>query len=342
MALLSGDDRDHARSARPVPVESVAFRARIGSNRQAQPFAPGTVVPIADELPCGPYSNMQIALATDSSVPELDPDNASLLEALRKRGARAVPVVWDDPRFDWSPIQICVVRATYDYVLHRERFLNWAEAVSTQTLLLNCAETLRWNSHKRYLLELEQRGAPVVPSLLIGRNERVDLKRLMEERGWSRLVVKPAVSASGRETFLVESDDSSSAQARLDRLLEREDLLLQPFMPGVQTEGEISIVYIDGHYSHAVRLKPRAGDFRVQAEFGGTKRRVSPRTAELLVADHVLEAGPADALYARIDLVTDGAGEIRLGELELVEPCLHLRLCPDAAVRLADAILARL
>jgi hypothetical protein len=155
-------------------------------------------------------------------------------------------------------------------------------------------------------------------------------------------VVKPAVSASARETFLVATDDLQGAQARLDRLIEREDLLVQPFMPGIQTEGELSLIYVDGRYSHAVRLLPRDGDFRVQSAFGGTRRRVLPRTAELLVADHVLEVGPRDALYARIDLITDAQGDLYLAELELIEPCLHLKLCPEAPTRLAEAILARL
>lgn len=282
---------------------------------------------------------MHVAIATDSSVPELDPDNRVLLRALADRGVKAVPVVWEDPSFDWSGVDLCVVRATFDYVHKRRRFLEWAERVESMTRLFNNAEVLAWNSHKRYLFELEKRGVPVVSSALLTRGERPDLTRVMMDHDWNRVVVKPAVSASGRETFLVEREDVKAGQARLEGLLAREDLLVQPFMSDVPVTGEVSIVYLDGGYSHAVWSTPKEGDFRVQPEFGGTRERVSPRTAELLVADHALEVSPGRPLYARVDLLVDTAGEIRLGELELVEPCLHLRLCPDGAIRLADAIL---
>ena len=282
---------------------------------------------------------MKVAVATDSSVPELDPDNAELLRALCEREVSAVPVVWEDLEFDWSGVDLCIVRATFDYVHKRRLFLDWADRVSQQTRLFNNAETLRWNSHKEYLLELETRGVPVVPSALLRSGQRADLKHLMAEHDWGRVVVKPAVSASARETFLVDSENVKVGQARLERLLAREDLLVQPFMAGIPESGEVSIIYVNGRYSHAVRLVPKEGDFRVQSEFGGSRERVSPRTAELLVADHVLEVSPGDSLYARVDLLIDGSGEIRLGELEMVEPCLHLGLCPDGAVRLAEAIL---
>ena len=46
--------------------------------------------------------------------------------------------------------------------------------------------------------------------------------------------------------------------------------LFQAFVPEVETQGEVSLVFIDGVFSHAVRKRPAQGDFRVQIDFGGS------------------------------------------------------------------------
>ncbi len=282
---------------------------------------------------------MDVAVATDSTAPGLDPDNALLLAELQRRGLDARPVVWDDPNVDWSACRLCVVRATWDYVQRRAEFLAWAERVAAVTRLANDVAILRWSSHKSYLRDLDERGVPIVPTEFVDRGTPLSLAELLDARGWREAVVKPAVSASGRETFkAARGGGLALAQERFERLVAAEDVLVQAYMAGVTDCGEVSLVYIAGAYSHALRRRPAAGDFRVQGLYGGTIERVRPRTSELLVADRVLEAGPRGPLYARVDILTDGAGELRLNEFELVEPRLHFALCREAAARLADAV----
>ncbi|MBI4880952.1 MAG: hypothetical protein HY812_15045 [Planctomycetes bacterium] len=281
---------------------------------------------------------MDVAVATDSTAPGLDPDNALFLVELARRGLDARPVVWDDAAVDWSAFRLCVVRATWDYVLRRAEFLAWAERVAAVTRLGNDAPTLRWASHKSYLRDLDERGVHIVPTQFVDRGTPLSLAELMDARGWREAVVKPAVSASGRETFKAARGDLASAQERFERLVAAEDALVQAYMAGVTDSGEVSLVYIAGVYSHALRRRPAAGDFRVQGLYGGSIERVRPRTSELLVADRVLEAGPRGPLYARVDILEDGAGELRLNEYELVEPRLHFALCREAAARFADAV----
>jgi len=40
-------------------------------------------------------------------------------------------------------------------------------------------------------------------------------------------------------------------------------MVLQPFQASVKSRGEISLVFIDGEFTHCIRKKPSQGDFKV-------------------------------------------------------------------------------
>ncbi len=119
---------------------------------------------------------------------------------------------------------------------------------------------------------------------------------------------------------------------------------MQPFVESVLSEGEWSLMFFGGRYSHATLKRPRAGDYRVQAEFGGAWERADPGPERIAAAAAVLSARPfpdSDTLYARVDGVSDG-GRFALMEIELVEPSLFLAADDAAAGRFAAAIANRL
>ncbi|MEC9071823.1 MAG: hypothetical protein VX938_05560, partial [Myxococcota bacterium] len=213
---------------------------------------------------------MRIALATCDSVPEWEKDDLPLHQALRDRGVELVQPSWSDTSVDWSAFDACLIRTTWDYTEHRDAYVAWASRAGEQTLLMNDAEVVRWNTHKSYLRELGQRGVPIVPTLWLPAGSSVDLERSMEERGWDRGFIKPLVGATARETLRFNRDQQGLAEARahLDRLLPEEDLMVQPYIASVETFGEVSALFIDGRFSHGVRKIPVAGDYRVQDDWG--------------------------------------------------------------------------
>lgn len=296
----------------------------------------------------------KVALATCRELPDLDGDDAPLLSALAARGVPFIVAAWDggdEPFFDSA---LTVIRSTWDYTEKLESFVAWASRVEAGGHLENNARVVRWNTHKRYLAELAAAGVATVPTALLERGSRIGLAALLDDRGWrGGAVVKPAVSAGSRDTLRIVADDRASlaaAQELLDEHLPRRDMLVQPWVEGIGA-GELSLIFIDGVFSHAVNKTPRAGDFRSQPEFGSTVERVEPTALERHTAADVLRAaasvGGADlphALYARVDLVRPGPRDARpwLMELELVEPSLYLSWDDGAAGRLADAIVRRL
>jgi glutathione synthase/RimK-type ligase-like ATP-grasp enzyme len=286
---------------------------------------------------------MRIALVTCPNLPDWEVDDRPFHDALRERGVELRHPSWDNASFNWSGCDAALIRTTWDYQDRHEAFLDWARRVDRVTRLFNPLPIIEWNSVKTYLRDLQQRGAPTIPTEWLERGAPVDLRSRLAMRGWDRAFLKPAIGATARETlrFNVDDEGLARADAQLARLLPSETMLLQPYLPRVESVGELSLIFIDGAFSHAVRKAPVPGDYRVQNDFGAHDEPapVSPETIEL--ARGVLESVRRDLLYGRADFLRDHAGGLCLSELELIEPSLFFRHDPAAAERLADALIRR-
>jgi len=280
---------------------------------------------------------LDVALVTYADLPDLDADDALLIPALAERGLHARPVVWNDPVVDWSKPKVTVIRSTWDYHHQRSAFLAWAESVSRFHNLWNPFDLLRWNTHKFYLRDLEQYGIPIVPTLWLEQGARTDLSALMAQHDWQKVVLKPAVSASAHGTILVTAETAGRGQAHLDRFLATHDMLMQPFLSTVTSSRERSLIFIDGQPTHTIERVPA-----LDLEPRGHDRLIAPQDEELHFAQRVLRQLPCAPLYARVDLIHDEAGSLRLMELELVEPGLWLSLAPQAVQCFADAIIRKM
>jgi glutathione synthase/RimK-type ligase-like ATP-grasp enzyme len=283
----------------------------------------------------------RIALVTYEKFPDLSHDDQLLAQTLVTRGAEVAAVIWDDPAVDWDRFDVVVVRSTWDYHLRLEAFAEWIDARARgRARVENPTAVLRWNSSKGYLREIAARGVATVPTRFVERGEEVTLSRLAAETGWGAVVVKPVVSASAYATWrtVLPPDDASEERFAMDSA--ERALMVQPLIEAIVRDGELSLMFIDGAFSHAVRKRARAGEWRVQAEYGGSAEPVSPEPATVMAARTALAVAPAPSLYARADGFLEG-GRFVLTELELLEPSLFLRSDPQAAERLAAAILRR-
>lgn len=280
----------------------------------------------------------RVALATYRGAETPLAEDRVLALALRRRGVDVAHPVWNDDAVDWSQFRMVVVRSTWDYHHQRAEFLRWVRRVGALVDLWNRPATLRWNTDKGYLTGLGRKGVPVVPTAWVRRGQTVQLEQLLDRRGWSSFVLKPAVSAAGDETYRFRRSQVRSAQRELRRLTARGTAMVQPYYASVETIGERSLVYIGGRFSHAVRRVPL---------FPRRTRRsretiVDAPAALRRVAADTLAACPEPVLYARVDLVADDVGTWRLLELEVTEPSLFFVPCPEAADRLAAEIVRRL
>jgi glutathione synthase/RimK-type ligase-like ATP-grasp enzyme len=287
------------------------------------------------------FRAVTVALATSASLPGLSGDDRHLLHALRRLGVAAEPVVWEDPYYDWAAVRACVIRSAWDYAYRRPAFLAWARRVAGAVPLWNSAGVVEWNTHKRYLVDLAHGDVPTVPTVVLPAGPPACLPAVMDEHGWTDVILKAAVAQTGRYLLRVPPEGVAAGQRHLDRLQPHEDMLLQPFLPGVTGAGETSVIFVEGELSHAVRKRPAAGEFRVHDDYGGTVEAAPPSAAELDVAQRAVAAVGRPLLYARVDLVPGPTGPVVM-ELELVEPDLFFGYADGAAQRLAMAIRQRL
>lgn len=282
---------------------------------------------------------MDIALATSADFPDLGPHDRAVVGALAELGLVARPLIWSDPNAPWQQAKLAVIQSTWDSHFHPPAFLAWAERVAESVPLHNPAPIVRWNLHKGYLRDLQDKGVSVTPTVWLKRGQTLALQRLMREQEWPRVVLKPAVSAGAHETHVIDGYDEV-AQSTLERLSAMHDLMIQPYLSAFESEGERSYIFFDGVLSHAVHrpptLKSAARGYSEPSVFAPQNQ------AELDLAHAVIAAINAKLLYARVDVATNNDGVVRLQEVELVEPSLFTSLAPGSVQKLARAIAARL
>jgi glutathione synthase/RimK-type ligase-like ATP-grasp enzyme len=283
-----------------------------------------------------------VALVTCDAFPDLYEDDRALVPALAALGVAARPVVWSDPAIDWTAYAALVIRSPWDYFERAAEFRAWLDArIASGVRMCNAAEILAWNYDKGYLQDLAAAGVALVPTIVVARGEAPDLAALVRARGWDDIVVKPTISGGAYRTYRFRIADLEGYRAAIAETLTDRGVLIQPFLPEILDAGELSLIFIDGAFSHAVQKRATGGDYRVQFQFGGTCAPVEVDAARIAEAAACLAAAPAVPVYARVDGVIH-AGRFLLMELEAFEPVLYLGWAPGAAMRLARAIVARL
>ncbi|MGH9217857.1 MAG: ATP-grasp domain-containing protein [Vicinamibacterales bacterium] len=233
-----------------------------------------------------------------------------------------------------------VLRSTWDYHRIPTMFLTWLSALEDSgRTVWNDPAIARGNIDKIYLQRLESAGIAIPKTRWLDRVDQQTVRNTLDEEGWQQAVLKPRIAATAHGTFLVTLDitlpDDDLAPARAS------GALLQEFVPEIVDRGEVSLMYCDGVFSHAVLKRAKAGDFRVQQDFGGVVVPFTPSPVLIAFADRVMATASEPCLYARVDLVESSRGPL-LMELELIEPELYFLIVPSAAGRFALAVASKL
>lgn len=281
----------------------------------------------------------RLAIATSVAEPEVHADDTHLAASLRGFGVETTACIWNDPTVDWTKFDAVLIRSIWDYFKHYANFKQWLAQLPIPTI--NNTDLLLWNSDKRYLIELEKHGIPIIPTQVASASQ---LQATLATMTGREVVIKPTVSGTAWHTVrgVAGAPEFDRVVAQLPAEF---DYLVQPYVPEIASDGEWSLLFFDGEYSHAVIKRPKAGDYRVQSDYGGVSLAAEPGADLIASAARVLEAAAAighpDVAYARIDGVIS-QGRFLLMELEMIEPFLHLGNRADASERFAANLAKRL
>ena len=254
-------------------------------------------------------------------------------DALRAAGCTVDALAWTEVD-EVAGYDLVLPLVAWGYHLDYARWLALLDRAEAERWpMINPPALLRWNSDKAYLAELAERGVSTVPTLAVEACCDADLEEARHRFGSDWLVIKPPVSASASGTHRLGPHDDLPDESR------RKPMILQPLIEEIARTGEFSLMLFDGDLSHAVVKRPKSGDFRVQPHHGGVTLPCTPPTGAERLARQALAAAPANATYARVDIVPDDEGTLRIMELELIEPALFLDHAPDGGARFTRSIL---
>lgn len=282
---------------------------------------------------------LRIALLTmENPSEEAVKGETPLVEVLKDSGHIVDWVVWNESP-DWNNYDFAIIRTTWDYQQSFQDFVAALSAIDKSTCrLLNPLEVVKWNIDKNYLFELEQKGVSIVPTKKL---KEVSLEQAFDVFSCEEVVVKPSISASAHDTYLISRNDISRVNREIELLRQKKEMFIQPKIKEIVSEGEFSVHYFAGELSHTVLKKPKAGDFRSQEEYGSLIKKVETETSLRKTCESILKTLPFkdDLLYARLDFVR-GNADFLLMELELIEPCLYFNYDDKAPGAFLKALLS--
>jgi len=259
---------------------------------------------------------------------------------LARRGWQVESVAWNRPDVDWQRYDLVAIRSTWDYQHQADAFLATLAAIEASGARVeNPLEIVRWNMRKTYLRDLAAQGVPVVPTIWRDGLGPGELDALFEAAHSEETVIKPVMSGNAQGAWRLDRASARAHAAEIEAYYANRTLMMQSFEPAIVSEGEFSLLYFNGEFSHGILKVPKQGDFRVQEEHGSEIRSITPEPALLAAGNAAIDAIGRKLLYARADLVRHGE-EFRVMELELVEPALYLRMDPGAPERFAEAVVS--
>lgn len=258
-------------------------------------------------------------------------------DAMAAIGWRVQTVAWRHA-VDWDAFDAVYICTPWDYPEHLPQFLDVLGTIdASRALLVNDLSLVFWTLEKTYLRDIEQRGGCIVPSTWYDGFDSGDVAKFFETHESDTVVIKPTIGANAKDTFVLTDPVPEELRTTLATTFRDRAFFVQPFIDNIRSEGEYSLFYFNGEYSHAILKTPQAGDFRVQEEHGADIKPVRPPDDLLETATGMFNAISPLPVYGRGDWVRGARGDYLLMELELIEPSLYLRTDSGAATRFAAA-----
>jgi glutathione synthase/RimK-type ligase-like ATP-grasp enzyme len=265
-----------------------------------------------------------------------------LIEPMKNIGWIAEEVSWRNENVNWSDYDSVIVRSTWDYQNDSEKFIGVLEKINCVSHLENDLDLMKWNMNKNYLFDLEQNGVKIVDTIWERKFNRNLAHEYFDKLGTDEIIIKPNISANADNTFRLTREKLDKNLGQLEKIFTAREFMVQPFLNSIIEEGEYSLFFFNGKFSHSVLKKPKENDFRVQEEHGGDIQPFKVSSKLILIAENIIKKLSTIPLYGRVDLVRTKENEFALIELELIEPSLYLNKDDQSPAKFVKAFEERI
>lgn len=286
--------------------------------------------------------NKKVALLSTDNLEKFFTYDKLLIEPMKKIGWNAEEISWRNENVNWNDYDSVIVRSTWDYQNDSEKFISVLEKINSVSHLENDLDLMKWNMNKNYLFDLEQKGVTIVDTIW-EKNFTTNLAHeYFEKLNTDEIIIKPNISANADNTFRLTREKLNKNLQLLEKIFSSREFMVQPFLKNIIKEGEYSLFFFNGGFSHSVLKKPKENDFRVQEEHGGNIQPFKVSSELILIAENIIKKLSTIPLYSRVDLVRTKENEFALIELELIEPSLYLNKDDQSSIRFVKAFEERI
>lgn len=280
---------------------------------------------------------MKIALVTSDEEKDWYEDIELVIKSLRINGAQAEQVIWDMPNIDWASYDIVCIDSTWNYTEKLEEFLRWCDKISTTSKLVNSSNIVKLSSNKRYLLTLADAGITIPPSHIL--TAATPIPNELASKFTGKVIVKPVVGANGVGACLFDNFALMLQSPTFTNMLAEQDMIVQTYIPDIETSGELGAIFISGELSHCVIKMPSGDDFRVQYQYGGVTTLVEAPDYAQDLYEQIISILAISPTYMRLDFIPAETPIVM--EVEMVEPNKYFSLYPHGAELLARALMSQ-
>ncbi|MFE0022063.1 RimK family alpha-L-glutamate ligase [Amycolatopsis sp. NPDC059021] len=302
-------------------------------------------------------THKRIALVTSTCFPEddwADRDSPLLGACLGDKGYEVDTVAWDAPGVPWHSYDLVVLQSPWIMWRKLAAFGAWLESVGRlETVLANPYEVVVGGMSKFYLPRVEREGAATIPTAIFRPGDQVGaeagelLDRAEADFGARAVVVKPISSGGALGAVRITAPAELAAKLR-DFAGEGTTVCVQPYIPSIDTAGEVGAIMIDGRLSHVITK-----DAILQE---GTSRSNFHPNARTGFDEHDTDIDDIYTAYkaylatveaipvsVRLDFLRHPrSGRLLLLEIESVAPVKFLDLYPPAVESYAEALVGLL
>jgi predicted transcriptional regulator len=285
--------------------------------------------------------NNKVALLSTDNLENFFTYDKLLIEPMKNIGWIAEEISWRNENVNWNDYVAVIVRSTWDYQNDFKKFLDVLEKIDNVSHLENNFELMKWNMNKSYLFDLEKKGVRIVETIWEKNFNSETAHHYFDRLKSNEIIIKPNISANADNTFRLTREKLNEKLNELEKIFADREFMVQPFMQNIVEEGEYSLFFFNGEFSHCVLKKPKEKDFRVQEEHGGKFKSVVPTEQQKKIGKNIIDKLSVIPLYGRTDLVRTTDNDFALMELELIEPSLYFNMDSESPTRFTKAFADR-